>query len=192
MIVGTLFLEIILVSNQFSGLTFIAFLGSVFTIFLGAITVFEFPMYLNIYKKTHNDYGKNINWWNIESFDVFVKALCVYFYSFAYHGGSLIIIKNFKVKSEKRIKSVLKSAVLISFIVYYIVMLLGYLSNLEETKEIFINRDNETIFITIGKILYSLSLIFNISFTYVLSQKFMEYILTFGNDNLISEKSYYF
>lgn len=175
-------MEIVLASNKFSGLTFIAFLGSAFTILLGVITIFEFPLYLNYYNNSHKHYSKHINWYNIESFDAVVKSICVYFYSFAYHGGSMLIIKNFRNKSEKRITKVLATSVFSSFLIYYFVMILGYLSNLQDTKEIFINRGHETVFIVIGKLLYSLSLIFNIAFTYVLSQKFMEYIITFGGE----------
>lgn len=177
--------EIFLANNKFSGLNFIAFVGSILTILLGFISVLEFPIILQKYLKTHSTY--TVNYYNISSFEDVVNAICVYFYSFAYHGGSLIIIKNYKDRTEQGINKVLKTSVVSSFFIYYLIMIFGYLSTLEETKEIFINRGNSaSIYLLIGKILYSISLIFNIAFTYVLSKKFMQYCLTFGNDKKLS------
>lgn len=177
--------EIFLANNKFSGLNFIAFVGSILTILLGFISILEFPIILQKYVKTHSTY--TINWYNISSFEDVVNSICIYFYSFAYHGGSLIIIKNFKDKTENGINGVLKASVLSSFFIYYLIMIFGYLGTLEETSEIFINRGNsESIYLIMGKILYSISLIFNIAFTYVLSKKFMQYCLTFGNDKKLA------
>lgn len=204
LIIFTLFLEIFLASHKFSGLNFYAFLGIVFSIFLGLVTVFEFPVYLTEYLvgfkhnkskpledisfKHYENYLENINFFEISSFREVVKSTCVYFYSFAYHGGSLIIIKNFKNKSEACIKKVFADSVWITFTVYYLVMLLGYLGNLQYTQEVFINRPNQSIYLLIAKVLYSASLIFNIGFTYVLSKKYMENLFTLGNRDLLSKE----
>lgn len=209
LVILLLIIQLFLTSDNFSHMSFIAFLGSTFVITLGLITILEFPINLNIYFQSgpdglnfnnfnnnndkpyinnHNIYSSKLNYYSISSFKMLMETICVYFYSFQYHAGSLIIIENLKEKSNLKIKSIFKTSVTISFCFYFIVMLLGYLSNPEQTEEIFINYDTQSVYLSIGKVLYSISLIFNISFTYLISQDYLEYLITFGNPSLLSER----
>ena len=184
-----LLIQIYLASDRSKGLNTIAFIGTCFTLFLGLTIILEFPVNITNYLSIHQNkkyYFQDINLITISSFPILVKNVCVYFYSFQYHAGSLIIMETISDKSEVRIKSVFKNSVWISFLFYYSIMLFGYLGDLNVSKEIFINNSSSSVFMSISKLLYSASLIFNISFTYIISQKYIENVITFGKAKQLS------
>lgn len=74
----------------------------------------------------------------------------------------------------------------IEFYVYFLIILVGYLSTYENTKEIFVDRPGESIFMIIGKVLYTISLTCHIGLYYYISRPGLEVML--NDSEQFSEK----
>jgi len=118
--------------------------------------------------------------WNI------IKVLCVYFFAFANHNAILNILSDLKNPNKKRCMKVLNYSFNIEFYTYILIILVGYLSTYENTKEIFVDRPGESIFMVIGKVLYGISLTCHIGLYYYISRPGLEVL--FNNAEKFSEK----
>ena len=76
--------------------------------------------------------------------------------------------------TKKRCLKVATYSFNIEFYVYIIVILVGYLSTYQETKEIFIDRPWQSIFMLFGKLLYIISLTCHIGLYFYISRPSME------------------
>jgi len=76
----------------------------------------------------------------------------------------------------------------IEFYVYLLIILVGYLSTFENTKEIFVDRPGGSIFMMIGKLLYGISLTCHIGLYYYISRPGLEVL--FNNSEPFSETKY--
>lgn len=145
-------------------------LALLFTVFVSLI---EFPFYFRDNFSFHK-----IKWfefdWNV------IKILCMYFFAYANHNAVLNVIHEVKEPSKKKGNRIVNYAFLIELVTYVIVIFSGYLSTFEKTKEIFIDRDGQSIFLVLGKQLYIVSLTCHIGLYYFISRPSIEMIVNKG------------
>lgn len=175
----TLLVEIILSTRSVYMKNIMTVLCSLLLIYLVMVTVVEFPFYFTL-NFLENQNNRNINLFNINSLKSLVSTFCIYFFNFANNVSALEAIRYLKGKSTKRYSAIVKYSQLTVAGVLYILMLFGYLSTLDDTSEIYINKDPQSVFVVIGKVFFSIGLIIYSSFNYTSSKKFLERYIMFG------------
>jgi amino acid permease len=126
---------------------------------------------------------ENYSWERIKLVDVnldIIKFACVYIFAFTNHNAVLNVISEVKNPTQKRGFRIVNNAFYTEFIVYLLVLCTGYLSTYEETKEIFIDRDKDNIFLIVGKGLYIVALTCHIGLLYYISVPSLEMLLNNG------------
>lgn len=105
------------------------------------------------------------------------EMICVFFFIFGNHTSIFNVFEELDNLTERRIKLLVNYTVRGEIVLSIIVILIGYLSTLENTPEVFIDRPNETIFMIIGKIFYVICLICNIGIYYCMIRPSLEWLL---------------
>lgn len=175
----TLIVEIILSTRSVHSKNIITVLCSFLLIYLVMVTVVEFPFYFTL-NFLDNQNNRNINLVKIKSLKSLVNTFCVFFFNFANNVSALEAVRYLKGKTTKRYSAVVKYSTLTVSGLLYILMLFGYLSTLDDTNEVYINKDPQSIFVVIGKVFFSIGLIIYSSFNYTSSKKFIERYIMFG------------
>ena len=111
-----------------------------------------------------------------------LKVFCMFFFSFGNHNAILNVVKDLKNPTIKRGKKVVHYSFYIEFFVYLTTMLIGYFSTYEDTKEIFIDRPNQSFFLLIGKMFYIVALTCHIGMFYYISKPSLQYYFNNGED----------
>jgi amino acid permease len=143
------------------------------------VSLIEFPFYLM----------KNYDWTKILFFKFdnnIIKIICLYFFAFGNHNIILDVLQDLSNPKKKRCLKVLNHSFNIQFYIYITVMFVGYFSTFQDTNEIFIDRQGQSIFLIIGKLFFNISLICNIGLYYYFSKPSFEVL--FNNSEKFSER----
>jgi amino acid permease len=127
---------------------------------------------------------ENYSWERIKWFDFnldIVKFACVYIFAFFNHNAILSVISEEKEPTKEKGFKIVNYTFIVQFSIYLLVLVTGYLSTFEETREIFIDRDRENIFIIIGKALYIIALTCHLGLLYFISVPSLEMLFNKGN-----------
>jgi amino acid permease len=138
------------------------------------VSFIQFPFY----------FVENYSWERIKLYDFnldIIKFACVYIFAFSNHNAILNVISEVKNPIQIRGFRIINNAFYTEFLVYFIVLCTGYLSTFEETKEIFIDRDRDNIFLIIGKGLYIIALTCHIGLLYFISVPSLEMLINSGH-----------
>ena len=142
-----------------------------YTIF---VALLETPYYMK----------KNFEWEKVKYWDFNINVLkvtCMYFFAYNNHNAILNILRELSDNTKDRGKRVKTIGFIIQFISYLTVIIAGYLATLENTSEIFIDRrENQSIFIIIGKMCYIVSLTAHIALYYFISRPSLENLFLYG------------
>lgn len=145
-----------------------ALYGTIALMYTVVVSVIEFPFY----------FMQNFTWERVKVYDFnfnVVKVMCMYFFSFANHNAMLNVMSETDDPHDKKNnKKIIIAQFNILFWTYLTVMITGYLSTFEMTKEIFIDREGESFFMVIGKVCYNVSLICHIGLYYYISKPSIE------------------
>ena len=110
------------------------------------------------------------------------QVFCMYFFSFGNHNAVLNVVKDLNNPTKKRGKKVVLYSYYIEFFVYLTVMIIGYLSTYEETNELFIDRNDQSIFLLFGKFFYVIALTCHIGMFYYISIDSLQIFLNNGEE----------
>lgn len=105
----------------------------------------------------------------------------MFFFSFGNHNALLNVLKDINNPTFKRSKKVVVYSFYIEFYVYLFTMFIGYFSTFENTKEIFIDRHEQSFFLLIGKLFYVVALICHIGMYLYISKPSLELVFNKGN-----------
>lgn len=133
----------------------------------------------------------NYQWQKILFFkfdDNILKVICLYFFAFGNHNAILNVLSDLSNPSKKRCLKVLDYSFKVEFYVYSVVMITGYFSTFQETKEIYIDREDQSIFLVLGKLLYIVALTCHIGLYYYISKPSFENL--FNRSEKFSESKY--
>jgi amino acid permease len=142
--------------NKISNLHTLSSFGSLFIFYIVIVSIFEFPYY---FKK--NFAFENINWFDF-NFN-FIQIFCIFFFAFGNHSTIMKVAKLVRYTQGSE------------YVIYLVTMIVGYFSTFDQTNEIYINRENQSIFMIIGKIIFMLVMICNVGLYYYIVKPFIEY-----------------
>jgi amino acid permease len=142
--------------KNISKLQYASMVGIMALFYTLIVMIIELPFYIN---KAESEgrrivYFKKFDWSSLDSFSFI-------FYAYCSHNGILSIYKELLQPSKRRSMKVLNRGLILQFIVFTVIALAGFFSNLNDTPSIFINMtgsdilfNGRDIFIIISKVLY--------------------------------------
>jgi amino acid permease len=177
----TTFFLLIPISNikDIENLNKMSIFGVLTLLYSVMVSLIEFPFY----------FMTNYHWTKIVFFKFdnnIIKVICLYFFAFGNHNIVLDVLQDLSNPKKKRCLKVVNYSFNIQFYIYITVMFLGYFSTFQDTNEIFIDREGQSIFLIFGKLLYNISLISNIGLYYYFSKPSFEVL--FNDNEKFSEK----
>jgi amino acid permease len=155
--------------------------GTLALLYTVLVSVCEVPFY---FKQNYSYEKLKLFDFNING----VKFLCMYFFAYTNHNAVLNVIHETQEPTKSKGNKIIKYAFVIEFVTYVIVLFAGYFSTFDDTKEIFIDRDDQSIFLLFGKVLYTVSLTCHIGLFYFISKPSIE--MLFNKGNQFTEKEY--
>ena len=144
--------------------------GSLALFYTVLMSIVETPFYLM----------KNFSYEKVKLFDLNInvfKFICLYFFSYSTHNAILNVINEIREPTEKKAMKIIKYSYIIEVMTYVLVLFSGYFSTLDQTKEIFVDRDDQSIFLLIGKVLYTISLTCHIALYVYISKPSVEMLI---------------
>jgi len=138
------------------------------------IIIFQTPSYYNYWQSQKKEGEDVYNFFDISTGFTpdlfFFKGTATIFYAFACHVGALPVMKSLKNNYSRRIQKVIKRSVVMDIVCYLLIGICGYISCPKNTPDLIIERPKigETdYFMTIGRILFLLTLIFKMPTSYI-------------------------
>jgi amino acid permease len=151
----------------------VSMLGTLALLYTVIVAIIEFPFYFK-----QNFSSEKVKYYDFD-WSV-VKIMCMYFFAFTNHNAVLHVVGDLKQPTKTKGNKIVRYAFTIEFIVYLTVSFTGYLSTFDETNEIFIDREGQSIFLLFGKILYIVSLSCHIALYCYVSKPSLEMFLNKG------------
>ncbi len=148
-------------------------LGTFALLYTVLVSIIEFPFYFR-----QNFSPEKVKFYEFDW--PIVKVMCMYFFAFTNHNAILHVIADLNQPTEKTGNEIVRYAFTIEFIVYLTVSITGYLSTFDNTNEIFIDREGQSIFLLLGKLLYIVSLSCHIALYCYVSKPSLEMFLNNG------------
>ena len=98
------------------------------------------------------------------------------------------VLSEMEHRTTKRINKLLFNTHYTEVVLYIITMFVGYFSTFNETSDIFINRQDQSILMMIGKIFYIFIMICNIGMYYYMVIPYYDYIFNNEGENKTEKK----
>jgi len=114
-------------------------------------------------------------------FNKICNACAIYLFAFSNHPYIFNVLETIKRSNETKTRIIVFYAFYIQFFVYLAILFISYFSTFQNTREIFIDRPNETVFMNIGKAFFSFGLICHIGMLYFSIKNIYENLLNRGN-----------
>jgi amino acid permease len=153
--------------NKISNFYILSSFGSLFVIYIVIVSIFEFPFY----------FRRNFAWEKINYFDFnfnFIQIFCIFFFAFGNH--STIMNAMGELRDKRKVTKLAKYTQGVEYVLYLITIVVGYFSTFDDTQEIYINREGQSIFMVVGKIIFILVMICNIGLYYYMVKPFLEHL----------------
>lgn len=147
----------------------LSFIGVTLLFYVIIVAIFEFPFY---FKKNYSP--EKIEYIKLD-FNI-IEVICVFFFAFGNHTSILNALKEIKNKTDSRIMTLAKFTFYSEFFLYLIIMLVGYFSMYDQTSDIFINREDQSIFMIVGKIFYVFTLTCNVGLYFYMLRPTLEFL----------------
>jgi amino acid permease len=169
-----LFIQVPVCTNDTIGkLHILSIAGCICILYVIGVSIFEFPYFFN----------KNYSPDRIVYFDFecnFMSIFCIFFFAFGNHSTIMNVLNELSDKTPIRVHKLVNYTNFSELILYLITMLVGYFSTYENTNEIYLDRDYQSIFMIIGKVLFILTLTCNICLYFYMIRPYLEYLFNFG------------
>lgn len=134
------------------------------------VSIFEFPKYY------HRNFSfEKINYFNTDA-DI-IQTFCVFFFAFGNHTSLFNVLTELSNKTTKRLYMLINYSFIAEVTLYVIVMFIGYFSTLDKTNEVFIDREDQSIFMVIGKVFYLICLVCNTGLYYFMIRPSLEWFM---------------
>ncbi len=137
--------------KNISSLQYASIVGTIALIYSIIVIVVEMFFYLTNYL----DAGNSIPWFPSPSWN-YLDAFATFMFGFSSHNGIYQIFTELKRPSEERFNKILSRAFIIEVVLYLSISFGGYFSTFENTKDVFLERDDlpgfDDYFINIAKI----------------------------------------
>jgi amino acid permease len=165
-----LFIQVpICCSNSLGKLHVLSILGCLLILYVIIISLFEFPYFFQ-----KNFSTQKIVYFNFD--EKFLETICIFFFAFGNHSTIMNTISELHPKTDRRIKKLVNYTSYSEIFFYLITILVGYFSTYNETDEIYINREYQSIFMVVGKFLYMGVMICNVCLYYYMIKPYLEYV----------------
>ena len=112
-------------------------------------------------------------------------SMAIYMFAFSNHSYIFTVLESIKQNSETKSRIVVFYAFFIQFFVYLGVLFIAYFSTFQDTYEIFIDRKDQSVFMIIGKAIFSVGLICHIGMLYFAIKETTR--TSFNNGNVFSK-----
>lgn len=167
--------------NKISNLHILSSFGSLFIFYIVIVSIFEFPFY---FKRNYE--WEKINWFGF-NFN-FIQIFCFFFFAFGNHSTIMNVIG--ELRDKRKVVKLVKYTQGSEYVIYLVTMVVGYFSTFDKTNDIYINRQDQSIFMIVGKIIFILVMICNVGLYYYMVKPFFEYNI-FGYTDVLGKRYEY-
>jgi amino acid permease len=136
-----------------------------------------------MYFKRNYSYDK-IHFFNFNA--NFLQVICFFIFAFGNHTSVLTVISEINLKTPHRIEMLISHTKNIELLVYFLTMIIGYFSTLDDTPDIYIDREDQSGFMVFGKLFFMIFLTICVGLCYYLNKSTFEWL--FNKDEEFTNK----